>query len=39
MKSILTTFWKFFESMGEARAAAYLARQGKIIECKVMCAK
>jgi len=39
MKPILTTLWKFFESMGEARAAAYLARQGKIIQAKAMCKK
>jgi hypothetical protein len=39
MKRVLNAFWNFLEDMGEARAAAYLARQGKIIEAKALYSK
>ena len=28
MKNIVNTLWSFFDAIGTARAAAYLARQG-----------
>jgi hypothetical protein len=28
MKTIVNSIWSFFDAMGTARAAAYLARQG-----------
>jgi hypothetical protein len=36
MKTIINSLWSFFEAMGTARAAAYLARQGRITEAKAM---
>ena len=39
MKQFLDSIWSFLETMGEARAAAYLARQGKIIESKALYSK
>jgi hypothetical protein len=36
MKQVLNAFWNFLEAVGEARAAAVLARQGRIIEAKAM---
>jgi hypothetical protein len=39
MKRMLNILYNFFESMGQARAAAYLARQGKIIESKALYSK
>ena len=36
MKRILNALYNFFESVGQARAAAVLARQGRIIEAKAM---
>jgi hypothetical protein len=36
MKQVLQGFWKFFEAMGQARAASVLARQGRIIEAKAL---
>jgi hypothetical protein len=39
MKSILNSIWSFFDAMGTARAAAFLARQGKITEAKEMYGK
>jgi hypothetical protein len=36
MKNIINTLWSFFDAMGTARAAAYLARQGKIDEAKAV---
>jgi len=39
MKQVLQGFWKFFEAMGQARAATVLARAGKITEAKALYAK
>jgi len=39
MKTILNSIWSFFDAMGTARAAAFLARQGKITEAKEMYGK
>jgi hypothetical protein len=39
MKKVLDSIWNFLEDMGEARAAAYLARQGRIIEAKALYSK
>jgi hypothetical protein len=36
MKSIINSIWTFFDAMGTARAAAYLARQGRTTEAKAM---
>jgi hypothetical protein len=36
MKSILTFIWTILVSVGEARHAAYLARQGKVAEAKAI---
>jgi hypothetical protein len=39
MKTILNSIWAFFDAMGTARAAAFLARQGRIEEAKEMYGK
>jgi len=39
MKSILSFFWKLLVSVGEARHAAFLTRQGKIAEAKAIYGK
>jgi hypothetical protein len=36
MKSILNLIWSVLESFGQARAAAVLARQGRIEEAKAI---
>jgi len=36
MKSILNTIWQVLVSVGEARHASYLARQGRIEEAKAL---
>ena len=36
MKSILNTIWQVLVSVGEARHAAYLARQGRVAEAKAI---
>lgn len=36
MKTIINSIWLFLEAFGQARAAATLARQGKIAESKAM---
>jgi hypothetical protein len=36
MKPFLNTIWSILISMGEARHAAFLARQGRIAEAKAM---
>jgi hypothetical protein len=36
MKTIINSLWSFFEAMGTARAAAYLARQGRITEATAL---
>jgi hypothetical protein len=36
MKSILNTIWNVLVSVGEARQASYLARQGKVAEAKAL---
>jgi hypothetical protein len=39
MKSILSGIWQVLVSVGEARHAAFLARQGKIDEAKAIYGK
>jgi hypothetical protein len=39
MKTVLNSIWSFFDAMGTARAATFLARQGKINEAKAMYGK
>jgi hypothetical protein len=39
MKSILSSIWQVLVSVGEARHAAFLARQGKIDEAKAIYGK
>jgi hypothetical protein len=39
MKTILSNIWKILVSVGEARHAAFLARQGKIDEAKAIYGK
>lgn len=39
MKRIIEGFWKFFEAMGQARAATVLARAGKITQAKALYVK
>ena len=39
MKTILNNIWSVLISVGEARAAAYLARQGRVEEAKAMYGK
>jgi len=39
MKKFLNGFWQFIETMGQARAAAVLARAGKMEEAKAIYAK
>ena len=34
MKTILSTIWQVLVSVGEARHASYLARQGRVAEAK-----
>jgi hypothetical protein len=36
MKSILNTIWQVLVSVGEARHASYLARQGRVAEAKAI---
>ena len=36
MKKIINTLQSLFESIGTARAAAFLARQGRITEAKAL---
>jgi len=36
MKSILNTIWQVLVSVGEARHASYLARQGRVAEAKAL---
>lgn len=36
MKSILNTIWQVLVSVGEARHAAWLARQGRVAEAKAI---
>jgi hypothetical protein len=36
MKSILNTIWTVLVSVGEARHASYLARQGRVEEAKAL---
>ena len=36
MKTIVKSIWSFLESFAQARAAASLARQGKIEEAKAV---
>jgi hypothetical protein len=36
MKSILNTIWSVLVSVGEARHASYLARQGRVEEAKAI---
>ena len=36
MKSILNTIWQVLVSVGEARHASYLARQGRVEEAKAI---
>jgi len=36
MKSILNSIWQVLVSVGEARHAAYLARQGRVDEAKAI---
>ena len=36
MKTILNSIWSVFEALGQARAAASLARQGRIEEAKAV---
>ena len=36
MKSILKSIWTILVSVGEARHAAYLARQGRVAEAKAL---
>jgi hypothetical protein len=36
MKKFIKSVWSFFDAMGTARAAAYLARQGRVTEAKAM---
>ena len=36
MKVILNTIWQILISVGEARHAAFLARQGRVAEAKAL---
>ena len=36
MKTIVKSIWSFLESFAQARAAASLARQGRVAEAKEM---
>ena len=36
MKAIVNSIWSFLEAFGQARAAASLARQGRIEEAKAV---
>jgi hypothetical protein len=36
MKNFFNKLWSLFDAMGTARAAAYLARQGRVAEAKAM---
>jgi hypothetical protein len=36
MKAILNSIWSFLESFAQARAAASLARQGRVEEAKAV---
>jgi hypothetical protein len=39
MKNFIQSIWSFFESFGQARYAAFLARQGRIEEAKAIYSK
>jgi hypothetical protein len=39
MTKVLDSIWNFLEAMGQARAAAVLARAGKITEAKAIYVK
>jgi hypothetical protein len=39
MKTLLNSIWQVLVSVGEARHAAFLARQGKITEAKALYGK
>ena len=36
MKTITSAIWSFLEAFGQARAAASLARQGRVAEAKAV---
>jgi len=36
MKKIVNSLWSFLETLGQARAASILARQGRIEEAKAV---
>jgi hypothetical protein len=36
MKEIINSFWSFVEAFGQARYAAFLARQGRSDEAKAL---
>ena len=36
MKTIIDAVWSMLESLGQARAAAYLARQGRTAEARAL---
>jgi hypothetical protein len=36
MKTVLTTIWSVLISVGEARHASWLARQGRVAEAKAL---
>jgi hypothetical protein len=36
MKTVLTAIWNVLVSVGEARHASYLARQGRVEEAKAL---
>jgi len=36
MKTIVKSIWSFLEAFGQARAAAILARQGRVAEAKAV---
>jgi hypothetical protein len=36
MKTVVNAIWSFLEAFGQARAAASLARQGKVAESKAI---
>jgi len=36
MKTIINAIWSFLEAFGQARAAASLARQGRVAEAKAV---
>ena len=36
MKTVINTIWTILVSVGEARHAAYLARQGRVAEARAL---